>query len=429
MIVSDLNIPGFLAESKQTAQKSIYRGRFTCPDVQWTKSSSQPFCTFTVTAAELADAAASGLLWTDQDVQRGIQPGAIPPPPRELSLAAGYPDGKKYIFDSENADAIAEKLLQGHTLFLNPLIWNMRPGCFEAYWNVENKEIYVYQGKIYLPDSHHRHQAIVKAVRLWRDSPRDYPKFSEELQFKIELYFLTREDEGNYFFDKNQRPKPTAKSKAYDLTTQDDLSLLAKKVIDMSIHLNGNVNRVTDRLDNKNSQVMTLSTLREMMRTFALDDSIDSSELEGMASVAAEFYDLLAAKRSELSRQDISERRQIRSKLVVDAAVMMHGYAHLMRDYNSDVARLGRLKARDAWVKRLDSISRKQLYSMDRWRGDLFDKRNPIWAEVGVTRSGSNSSKITVLNTGAARLQAGRVLRQLVQMENPPSNISFLSKR
>ena len=99
MTVSAPKIAGFLQEPKQTAQKEIYRGRFACPDVQWTESGNQIFCTFTVTAAQVADAAASGLLWTDQDVQRGIQPGIIPKPSRELSLATGHPDTKCYVFD------------------------------------------------------------------------------------------------------------------------------------------------------------------------------------------------------------------------------------------------------------------------------------------------------------------------------------------
>jgi hypothetical protein len=304
----------------------------------------------------------------------------------------------------------------------------MRPEAFEAYSNEDDREIYIYQGKIYLPDSHHRHQAIVKAVNLWREAPRDYPKFSESLQFKVEMYFLTPEDEGNYFFDKNQRPKPTAKSKAYDLTTQDDLSLLAKRVIDKSKSLTENVNRVTDRLHNKNPQVLTLSTLREMMRTFSSDDSIDESELEGMSTVAAGFYDLLAAVRLELSQQDLVERRRIRDTLVVDAAVMMHGYAHLMRDYNTDIARMGPGGARDTWKTRLQMLSKQHIYSAEGWAGDLFEKRNPVWAEVGVTRAGNDFAKITVLNTGAARLQAGRVLRQLVRMQRPPQDITFLAK-
>ena len=164
------------------------------------------------------------------------------------------------------------------------------------------------------------------------------------------------------------------------------------------------------------------------MRTFSSDDSIDESELEGMSTVAAEFYDLLATVRFELSQQDLVERRRIRDTLVVDAAVMMHGYAHLMRDYNTDIARMGPGRARDTWKIRLQMLSKQHQYSAEGWAGDLFEKRNPVWAEVGVTRAGNDFAKITVLNTGAARLQAGRVLRQLVRMQSPPQDITFLAK-
>ncbi len=427
--MKQIDINGFLDNPKQSAQGKIYRGRFTCPDVQWTESSRQTFCTFTITAGELADAAANGLIWTDQDVQRGIQPSAHPQPPRELSLASGYPNSQFYIFDSENADDIVEKLLQGDQLFLNPLIWNIRPGSFEAYFDINQNEIYIYNGRIYLPDSHHRHQAIVKSVNLWRDAPKDYPNFSENTQFKVELYFLSRQDEGNYFFDKNQRPKPTAKSKAYDLTTQDDLSILAKRVIDKSVHLSENVNRVTDRLDSKNRQVITLSTLREMMRIFASDGNTDASEMEGLAEVAAEFYDFIAAVRPELSKQDIVSRKEIRQRLVVDAAVMMHGYAYLMREFNSDMARVGTTKARDIWKSRLENLRSSRIYHIDDWQGDIFEKRNPLWARVGVTRPDPVHSRITVLNTGAARAESGRVLRQLLASDNPPLDLSFISRR
>lgn len=422
-------ITGFLSAPKLNAQNKIYRGRFTCPDVQWTGTGQDSFATFTITAGELADAAASGLLWTDQDVQRGIQPAAPTGTPRELSLATGYPAAGQYVFDAANADNIAEKLLGGEQLFLNPLVWNMRPSHFEAYWDGETKELYIYSGKIYLPDSHHRHQAIVKAVNNWRDAPKDYPKFNDQRQFKIELYFLTRTDEGNYFFDKNQRPKPTAKSKAYDLTTQDDLSLLAKRVIDKSSYLTENVNRVTDRLDTRNPQVMTLSTLREMMRTFASDDVTDSSELDGMAVVAAEFYDMIANVRPELAKQETADRRVIRRDLLVDAAVMMHGYAYVMREYNNDLGWLGTSKAREKWRAKIQLLSSANVYHFDDWSGDFFDKKNPLWMQLGILRPGSKPTKITILNTGAARSECGRVLRQLLALDHKPDDISFLARR
>jgi hypothetical protein len=426
---SALSVSGFLKNPKKTARGGIYRGRFTCHNIQWTGSSSDLLGTFTITAEELADAAESRLLWTDQAVQRGIQPQITPSPPRELCLAEGYPDPKKYIFDAKNADEIADKLLNGEKLFLSPLIWNIRPGAFEAYWDEKAESLYIYTGQIYLPDSHHRHQAIVKAVRTWRSARRDYPKFSGSREFKIDLYFLSREDEGNYFFDKNQRPKPTAKSKAYDLTTLDDLSLLAKQVIEHSKNLAGNVNRVTDRLTAGNAQVITLSTLREMMKSFASSDELDESELGGLAAVAAEFYDMLTRVRPELGVQSIAARRSIREKLVVDSAVMMHGFAALMRDFNDDLAKLGTSKARTEWGKKLAALSSSKEYKLDRWKGDLFEKANPLWRLIGVVKPGRDPKKLTVLNTGAARGECGRVLRQLLSVIGQGPDLSFLSKR
>ena len=120
------NIPGFRKAPKKAA-RGIYKGRFTCQDVQWTGTASDIIATFTITADELADTVEGGLVWTDQDVQRGIQPTAIPRPPRELSLAAGYPDPNKYVFDTENADHMVEKLLAGERIFFNPLVGTFGP--------------------------------------------------------------------------------------------------------------------------------------------------------------------------------------------------------------------------------------------------------------------------------------------------------------
>ncbi len=422
-------IAGFRARPKRTATGQLYRGRFTCDDVQWTGDPPDLLATFTITAEELTDAAQSQLLWTDQDVQRGIQPGLEPRLERELCLAYGYPDPTKYIFDAKNADDIAEKLLNGEMVFLSPLVWNLRPGTFEAYWHENGRDLYIYQGRIYLPDSHHRQQAIIKAVKAWREAPREYPRFSGEKQFKIELYFLSREDEGNYFFDKNQRPKPTAKSKAYDLTTLDDLSLLAKRVIEHSINLKENVNRVTDRLTQRNPQVVTLSTLREMMKAFAPSAELDSSELDGMALVAGSFYDMLAGIRPELGKLPVSARRAVREKLLVDSAVMMHGYAVLMREFNDDLARMGLSRAKEEWARKLGVLRSDKLYTLQRWQGDLFEKRNPLWVALGVVKPSRDGTTLTVLNTGAARAECGRVLRQLVAVPESTTDLDFLTKR
>lgn len=419
-------IKGFLTKPKKTASSATYSGRFTCHAVQWTGEGDEALATFTINAEELADAAESRLIWTDQDVQRGIQPGLPNPPARELPLCDGYPDPSLYIFDHEKADDITWKLLRDEKLFLTPLVWNLRPGEFEAYFDPQQAKIFIYSGKIYLPDSHHRQQAILKAVRAWRDSHSSYPKFSPTKQFKVELYFLSKQDEGNYFFDKNQRTKPTAKSKAYDLTTVDDLSLLAKKVIEKSSALKDNVNRVTDRLTAKNPQVATLSTLREMMRSMSDNETLEESEIVGLAVVAAKFYDLLSEIRPELGHLSPQERRLVREKLIVDAAVMMHGYASLMREFNRSMAEEGTKKATPDWKQKLQKLSSQKIYSFKNWRGDLFEKRNPLWQQIGVIKPGREAKRLTVLNTGAARSECGRILKQLIFIDSVPENLQFL---
>ncbi len=424
-----VHVSGVLEEPKRTAT-GIYRGRFACPDVQWTGASPDVFGTFTITAEQLADAADTGLLWTDQDVQRGVKPEAGPNVTKELSLQVGYPDPEQYVFDADKADSIAEQLLRGDKTFLNSLIWNLRPGKFEAYWSKDERSFYIYSGKVYLPDSHHRHQAIVKAVHALRDAPKDYPKFSGSNQFKVELYFLSREDEGNYFYAKNQLPKPTAKSKAFDLTTVDSLSLLAKQVIEKSACLQGNVNRVTDRLSARNPQVITLSTLREMMKSFAPDDEPDELEIEGLAIVGAKFFDLLAVVRPELKLLSVSERKSVRARLLVDAAVMMHGYAGLMQDFQEDVSRVGMTRAASLWKVKLSKLSSAATYKMATWSGDFLAKSNPLWRVVGVVKPSRNGTSLTVLNTGAARLECARVLRRLVSAPiSTGTDIKFLSVR
>lgn len=427
--MAKIHIKGFLSAPKKVAGGVPYQGRFTAHNVQWTGDGADALVTFTITAEEIADAADNNLLWTDQDVQRGIQPGLLKPPARELSLGQGYPDSKSYIFDASNADDIAEKLLRGEKLFLSPLVWNLRPDTFEAYSDANASQIFLYSGKVYLPDSHHRHQGIIKAVRTFRESPGSYPKFSPSRQFKLELYFLSKSDEGNYFFDKNQRPKPTAKSKAYDLTTLDDLSLLAKKVVEKSSALRENVNRVTDRLTAQNPHVITLSTAREMMKTLAPSDALDETEIEGLATVAASFYDLLANARPELGRLDRAERRTVREDLVVDAAVMMHGYAALMRDFGDLISDKGLKRATEETKKRLQRFSASHTYLYGRWTGDFFDKHNPLWQRAGIVKPGRDERRLTVLNTGAARSECGRILRQFFTLDHPSPDLRFLAKR
>lgn len=423
--MSQPDIIGFVPKPEKTANGDIYKGRMTCDDVQLTGSGSDAIATFTITARQLLDAAVSRMLWTDQDVQRGVKPEVTTKVARELSLSEGYPDSNIYIFNSESADEMADKLLHGQRLFINPLVWNLRPGSFEAYLDIDERKIYIYEGKIYLPDSHHRHQAILKAAKIYKQGPNEYPKFNLDKQFKVELYFLKREDEGNYFFDKNQRTTPTAKSKAYDLTTQDDLSLLAKRVIELTPSLQGNVNRVTDRLTSKNSNVVTLSTLRESLKTAADFDSIDETEMEGVAQVASIFFKLLSEVRPEIGHLSIADRKHVREISLVDAPIMFQGYGALIADFNLNVSKMGVSEATSLWRKKLHKLRPDNIYKDGLWTGELFQKANPLWTRLGVVKPGLTKMP-TVNNNRGSRLQVAKALRAVINSSDDSFDLQMI---
>lgn len=414
--MNEPQVAGFRAEPERTAAGSIYGGLLSFDEVQITGTGSEAIATFTITVRQLLDAANSGFLWTDQDVQRGVRPEITGKVPRELNLRDGYPDQATYIFSTASADEMTEKLLKGHRLFINPLVWNLRPGTFEAYSDTPARRIYLYDGRIYLPDSHHRHQAILKAARIYKEAPGEYPNFDLSKQFKVELYFLKREDEGNYFFQKNQLPTPTAKSKAYDLTTQDDLSVLAKRVIDLTESLHGNVNRVTDRLSAKTPDLVTLSTLREMLRSAVQYEHLDETELEGTAKLASSFLTLLVKVRPELGVLPLHERKLVRQNSLVDSPIVLQGYGSLIADFVADVSKRGLGGAQEQWMEKLRRLAADVPYAEGVWTGDIFSKQNPAWYRLGVLKPGLTGLP-TVSNNRAAKLQVSRALRSVVNAE------------
>ena len=101
---------------------------------------------------------------------------------------------------------------------------------------------------------------------------------------------------------------------------------------------------------------------------------------------------------------------------------MMHGYAALMQDYNKDIGRLGRERARKQWRERLSRLAPDYEYEYTdadvTFIGDFLSKLNPLWQDLGITRFLPESDRITVANTGGTRARAGRALRQYLGAVN-----------
>jgi hypothetical protein len=403
-------LDGMLPEPPRTATGAVDPGRFTLFEVQSTAYGTEVVLTSVVTARQVAAAAENRILWTDQNVQRGVRPEVEPEPAAMLAVGDGYPDPTKYIFDSDNADDIVEKLLTGQRLFLNPLVWNLRPGSFQAYLDRETRQFHLHAGRVFLPDSHHRHQAIVRAVQLYQEASQDYGAFSLDRQFAVELYFMTAEDEAEYFYEKNQLGRRADRSRAYQLTSQDAFALIAKRFAELTPSLKGNVNRVTDRLVARNPQVVTLSTLRTMAETvIGADEAPTSTEVERVATAMSRFYELLVAIRPELGVLSQEDRAAVRAELLVDQAVMMHGYAQLMRDFRTDIEANG--EARVTWWERgLAGLAASSQVTVGNWTGDFLSRANPTWREVGVLQE-TKTGRTAVSNTRQTREVCGRLLR------------------
>lgn len=409
------SVPDILPKPLERRAGGVYTGRFQVTAPQWMLNPDDLHATAALTVRDIATAADNGLIWTDQLVQRGIKPEAEGDNPAvELSLADGYPDSSEYVFDPEKASEIAQKLLGGDsTLRLSPLVWNLRPGHFQAAIDEGDGEtqFYLYKGRIYLPDGHHRHQGIVRAFRIWEEAPHDYPDFDPNRLFTVDLYFMSRREEAEYFFQKNWLPRLVARSKSYDLTEQDPPSVLAKRVIAESESLKGNVNRVTDQLTAANPQVLTLSTLREMMSRVIDSDSLVEDEIEAKAKLLAVFWEMLVKVRPELGRLEAKERRDSRRQSMAGQAVTMYGYAELMRRFLVDVDEEGEGGATTAWTKHLKRLRAGQEYThkKPKFSGDFFARHNPVWVERGVLQT-TKSGKQTVSNTRQTRDQMAEAL-------------------
>jgi len=108
---------------------------------------------------------------------------------------------------------------------------------------------------------------------------------------------------------------------------------------------------------------------------------------------------------------------------------MMHGYASLMKEFNEDLAKLGPAEAKKAWADKLTALKADKQYTLHDWHGDFFEKRNPLWRQIGVVKPSKDGTTLTVLNTGAARSECGRALRQLLSVPGSTTDLRFLITR
>jgi len=96
MAATPIEIAGLMPSPRRAADDSVDVGRFTLYDVHTNRNGPDVFLTSVLTAAQIATASETRLLWTAQNVQRGIHPHLDPQPVALLPVGDGYPDTSKY---------------------------------------------------------------------------------------------------------------------------------------------------------------------------------------------------------------------------------------------------------------------------------------------------------------------------------------------
>jgi len=133
-----------------------------------------------VTAREIASLHKTGFLKIEYNQQRGFK--AIP---------------KKLALHKDKIDQWAEHLTAGDA-YLGQLSWNFRQEERRLDYDPETRVLKI-SGVATLPDSYHRHKAILKAV----ESAGHGSGFDQETRVSIRIYNVPTTEESRIFYDMN----------------------------------------------------------------------------------------------------------------------------------------------------------------------------------------------------------------------------------
>jgi hypothetical protein len=346
-----------------------------------------------VTAESIYQLWSAGFLKIDPDHQRG-----------EDSVR------KKPVLDMDKVERWADELIKGQAI-LGELSWNFRKGEAEIHYDEEKKQMEIGAGHAAIPDSGHRHYAIVKAV----ESASRGSGFDIKRRFSVRLYNVRPEEENRIFYAMNQEGKPADATRSKWLYPKQTGQRLAAQLVRLSPHLQDNVDTVRDRLSKRNPRLCAFNTLSRAFEANWLDvGEISDAKFDETVEFMVEFWDELVQVLPELGKLDLAERQRVREESIVDSAVAIHGYITLARrmiDSDADLAILG-LLAEPA------TVNGEQVPFFSR-------TRNPQWEELGVvipTFRRDNKRVLALRNANDARKAAAKAILRKAGLEEPPKD-------
>jgi hypothetical protein len=318
-----------------------------------------------MTVREIVEFYKQGFVDVDPEHQRGVDP-----------------DTRKLMLRPEKVNSWAAALVSEDDAYLGQLTWNFdrtRGNLLEAYDEATRRLIVKYPADVV--DGYHRLMAIIQAAA-------DDPKILDRL-VSVRFYNVHKDEENRIFHFYNEQGRKADRTRSLWLYPTTTAQKLAKQLVQTVPTFGANVDVLQDRMSKKNARLCTFNTLCQAFDHNFKEKQWSDADLDFFTR----FWAALVAARPELAKLDISTRREVRAKSLVDSAIAIHGYvtvACLMhRAGNDDFSILAKL-------------------------ADLsFDRTNPMWEAHAVTfrtRTKKGEERLSV----AARRQTREVMADIL---------------
>lgn len=306
-----------------------------------------------------------GLLLIDDDAQRG------------KNSVTG-----RQVVKAEKVERWTNDLLRGEAVF-GQLTWNFRPNETDVVFDTTTNTLIIKDGSATIPDSGHRHRAIVAAV----DSIAKGSDFNADTMFSLRVWTVPAELEPVIFYWMNQEGDKADATRSKWLHQRGVGQQLAAAVVRSSQHLGqANVETVGNTLSVKNPRLAAFNTI-----STAFEDSwgdIEEPDIEEVVDWFNGFWDKLVEVLPELRRVGLPQRQQIRKASMVGSANVIHGYIRLARS----------IKDLDLDLDIIEELAEKYTHS-DGSVHDLFAWNNPLWQDVDVIGRSTNKQGQTVYSS------------------------------
>lgn len=286
----------------------------TIPNAVLTRDGGHDCYDTTMTAREIAKAFKYGLLEVDPEHQRG------------LNSVTG-----KYILKEDKVDRWAREL-QEDTAIFGQLTWNFRPETSDIEFEASDPTspghgvLVIKDGTAHLPDSVHRHHAIVRAV----DSVAAGSDFDVNRRFSVRIWRVPVEFEDQIFYAMNMEHDKADATRSKWLAQKNVGQTLARELVRRSPDLGSdNVETVTNSLSIKNPRLAAFNTFASGFEEAWAD--ISTEDTEDVVAWLLRFWAKLVEVLPALKRMPLAQRQKARKESLVSSAIAIQGFIRLAR--------------------------------------------------------------------------------------------------